>query len=624
MTIEQAFQQAVEHQQRGRLDLAVTAYQQALAINANIPALHFNLANVLTQLRRFDEAIASYRNTLALNPRIAEAQYNLGTALMHTGRPDQAVAAYRQAASLSPDHAQTYNNLGIALQELGRVDEALAAFAQAVAKDPKLAPAQSNQGNVLARLGRLDEAVAAYEKAIALRPDHAEVHDNLANSLKHLGRPDDAATVFRRAMAMRPDNARIHSDYLLSLLYHPDFDAAALLGEFRQWDGRHGRPLRAGIAKHENDRNGERRLKIGYVSADFRDHVIGWNLLPVLAAHDHAQFEIVYYANVARPDRITERYRGMADQWRDIARMTDNAAAKLIRDDRIDILVDLSLHTGGNRLLVFARKPAPVQVSYAGYPGGTGLSAIDYRLTDPYLDPPGQGDDQYVEQSIRLRDTFLCFDPAMGDLPEVLEPGPLPAHANGFVTFGSLNAFGKINDGVLRLWAKVLSQVPNSRLRLLAPPGSARRRVTAVLGDGGIAPERIGFVERQSRANYFRVYQTIDIGLDTLPYNGHTTSLDSMWMGVPVVTLLGQTIVGRLGWSELSNLGLTELAATDERQFISIAAGLAADLPRLAGLRASLRQRMAESPLTDARRFTRSMEVAYRDIWKRWCSQAGA
>jgi len=288
----------------------------------------------------------------------------------------------------------------------------------------------------------------------------------------------------------------------------------------------------------------------------------------------------------------------------------------MVRADRIDVLVDLSLHMAHHRLLVFARKPAPVQVSWLGYPSTTGLETIDYRLTDPFLDSVGAADSCYSEKSARLPETFWCYDP----LNETLFPNDLPALRNGFIRFGCLNNFCKVNDGVLELWAKVLAAVAASRLLLLAPLGSARQKVLESFSRCGIESQRIEFVDFAARSKYLELYHRIDLGLETFPYNGHTTSLDSLWMGVPVVTLVGATAVGRAGWSQLSNLGLTELAAHAPQDFVRIASELANDLPRLSELRSTLRQRMATSPLMDAPRFARNIEAAYRRIWKDWRS----
>jgi predicted O-linked N-acetylglucosamine transferase (SPINDLY family) len=340
-------------------------------------------------------------------------------------------------------------------------------------------------------------------------------------------------------------------------------------------------------------------------------------MLPIVREHDSGQVEIYFYSDAVDPDFMTGKFRGLADSWRDTASFTHEALAEQIRADQIDILVDLTLHMSGSRLLSFARKPARVQLTYGGYPSSTGLQAMDYRLTDPYLDPPGVGDELYAEQSVRLPDCFWCYVPD-GPQPDV---SALPSDHVGVITFGCLNNFSKVNDDVLRTWAQVMRHVERSRLLLLAPAGSARQRTLHVLAAQGISPDRVEFTPHQPLASYLKTYDRIDIGLDTFPYNGHTTSLDSFWMGVPVVTLVGRAAVGRAGWSLLSNLGLTELAATHEAQFISTAVELAQDRPRLHRLRHELRSRMLQSPLTDSRRFAGNLESVYRSIWRRWCEK---
>ena len=346
---------------------------------------------------------------------------------------------------------------------------------------------------------------------------------------------------------------------------------------------RHADALRRFARPHANQRSAARRLRVGYVSPDLRNHVVGWNLLPLLRHHDHGQYEVRCYADVARPDRFTDRLRSCTDGWSNVVGWSDAGLADKIRDDEIDILVDLSLHSAGNRLLLFAREPAPVQVTFMGYPGTTGLTAIDYRLTDHYLDPPGHGDDCYAEESVRL-ESFWCYEPLEGGPAE----GDLPAVTKGYVTFGCLSNFCKINASVLALWAQVLRAVDGSRLKLLAPQGTCRRWALDLLEQEGVSRGRVDFVDGQARWDYLAVYRGIDIGLDTLPYNGHNTSLDSFWMGVPVVSLVGQTVVGRAGLSMLSNLGLSDLVADQPQQFVDIAARLAADVPRLAELRATV------------------------------------
>jgi len=607
---------AIALQAKGQLDDAIVAFRQAIRLRPESPDSHNNLGIALQDKGQLDEAIASFRQALRLKPYYAEAHYNLGIPLQAKSRLDEAVASYRRATQLKPDFALAHSNLGNALSEMGQLDEAIASHRQAVRFKPDYADAHYNLGIGLQHKGQLDEAIAAHRQAVALRPAWAEAHNNLGHALKASGQLDEAIDAYRQAISLKPDFAEAHSNLVFTLNYHPGYDAKTIQGELRHWSGQHADPLKKFIRPHTNDRDPERRLRIGYVSPDFCQHVVGRNLLPLLSRHNHGQMEIFCYANVVRPDGLTEQFRRYADVWHSIVKLSDSQAADLIRQDRIDILVDLALHTAGNRLGVFAYKPAPLQATFAGYPGSTGLNTIDYRLTDPYLDPPGLNDPFYSETSYRLPHSFWCYDPLVAEIAV----NALPAQSQGFLTFGCLSNFCKVNEQVLQLWAQVLKTVSNSRLLLLAPEGSSRQRILDRLGREGVDPQRVQFVAKQSRSEYLHTYNRIDMGLDTLPYNGHTTSLDSFWMGVPVVTLVGQTVVGRAGLSQLTNLGLPELIAQTPKQYAQIVAALAGDLPGLAELRRTLRPRMLASPLCDGQTFARSIEAAFRLIWRQWCA----
>lgn len=605
---------------RGELDEAMAAYRQAIRLKPGNPEAHYNLGNALRDRGDLEGASAAYRQAGALRPDFAEAHCNLGNVLHTRGHPEEALAAYRRALALKPDLAEVYCNLGRVLWEQGQLEEAGVALRQAIALQPTIAEAHSNLGNVLKEQEHLEEALAAYRRALALKPDDAEVHNNLGNVLKDMGQMNEAVAACRRAIELKPDYIAADSNLIYMLHYHPAYDAGGIARELKRWERQHAAPLRAGLEPHGNDRAPERRLRIGYVSADFWTHASIFFLLPLLAHHDPQQVEVFAYALVPRPDEATRRIQRHVDHWRNTRGRSDDEVARQIRADRIDILVDLKLHTAHNQLPVFARKPAPVQVTWLGYPGSTGLRTIDYRLSDPYLDPPGGDESVYSEETIRLPDNFWCYDPLAGGEISV---NPLPALKTGGVTFGCLNNFCKINEVGLRLWDRVLRAVPTSRLMLLAPEGSCRQRTLDLLTGEGIEASRITFAARVPRRQYLELYHRIDVGLDSLPYNGHTTSLDSFWMGVPVVTLVGRTAVGRAGWGQLMNLQLPELVARTAEAYVRIAAGLAGDLPRLANLRATLRPRMERSPLMDGLRFTRNVEAAYRVMWRKWCEMAG-
>jgi len=637
-------------QSQGRLDEAITGYQRALSLRADYPEALINLGNVWRTKRQFDQAIACYQRALEFRPDYADACNNLGNAWKDKGRLDLAIASYQRAIALQPQFAQAYTNLGNAWYDLGQLDraidfhqralainsrmvethvnlgnawrdknqldKAIACHQKALALSPDCADAHHNLGVVLQEKGQIDQSIACYQRALAIKPDLVEAHSNLGNAWKDQGQLDHAIACFERALALDPQYVVACDNLLTTLQYHPRSDARSLFDANQNWSRQYAQPLQRFQQPHGNGRDPERRLRIGYVSADFCDNVCALYILPLLHHHDRGKFDVACYAQVAFPDSFTKRMRDCVPHWRSIMGLSDAQAASLVREDQIDILIDLKLHTAQNRLLVFAHKPAPIQVTWLGYPGTTGMDSIDYRLTDPCLDPPGLDDAFYSERSIRLPDTFWCYDPLSGE-PDV---NALPCQQNEFVTFGCLNNFCKINIDVLGLWGRVLSAVPGSRLLLLAPQGSARQPLLDRLAADGIDSSRIECVARQPRPEYLHTYHRIDIALDTFPYNGHTTSLDSFWMGVPVITLAGKTAVGRAGVSQLTNLGLTELIAHTPEQYVQKTVDLATDRPRLAGLRAELRHRMQTSPLMDAARFARSIENAYRTMWRTWCA----
>ena len=603
-------------QMLGKLDEAVGSYQRALALNAEFAEAHGNLGSAWHAQGRLEEAAAAHRRALALKPGYAEAHCNLGIILRAQGKLEEAILASQRALALKPDFAAAHNNLGVAFNEQGKVGEAIACFQRALELKPDFDEALNNLGVAWHAQGNLDEAVASLRCALELKPDYAEAQSNLGTAYKDQGKLREAIACHRRALELKPESWAIHGSLLYTLWFCPDLDSRAIYEEHCQWTRLRGLLVAEEPARHFNDADPECRLRIGYISPDFRTHCQALFTAPLFSAHDQQQFEMVCYSDVACPDLVTERLRSSASQWREIHGLADEKVARLVQQDQIDILVDLTMHMAKGRPLVFARRPAPVQVCWLAYPGTTGNPAIAYRLTDPFLDPPGQSDSYYSEESVRLADTFWCYDPLAAGPPV----NSLPALTKGQITFGCLNNFCKVNAGVLRLWARTLRAVEGSRLLLLAPTGSSRAWVVEVFEQEGVARERITFVNRRPRDQYLAVYHHIDIGLDTLPYNGHTTSLDALWMGVPVVTIVGQTVVGRAGLSQLNNLGLPEFIAHSPDEFVQIAAATASDLNRLNHLRGALRARMESSPLMDAPRFARSIEAAYRTLWQRWCA----
>jgi protein O-GlcNAc transferase len=533
--------------------------------------------------------------------------------LRAAGKIREAIEVYRQGILAAPAYAPNYCHLGEALFETGQILESIAACRQALRIRPDFPEAWFALGFALAARGDLDEAVSCYQKVIELRPDVPEAHNNLGNALKMLGDIPGACRAYQSALAANPNYAVAHSNLIMTVMYLEKWSPAAILAEMKRWDQRHGAPLRPSILPHTNDPSPDRRLRIGYVSSDLCDHLAGRNILPLLREHNRSEFEIFCYASVRRPDRFTNWCRGFVDVWRDILALDDADAAQTIRQDKIDILIDFAGHMGQTRLGIFARKPAPVQATFGGYPGGTGLATMDYRITDPYLDPPRTTDGQYVEKLIHLKRSWWCYDL---EAMEVTDPvGPPPAESGGHVTFGCLNNYPKISDQDLHLWKRLLEEVKDSRLMLLTPPGTQATRVLSAMGKEA---DRVVFVKPRLRPLYLKLYHGIDLFLDTLPYNGHTTAMDALSMGVPVVTRPGPTAVGRAGVSILTNLGLPELIARDDDDYLRITRQLAADLPRLAQMRRTMRARMKASVLTDAPGFARDIEGVYRQMWRQW------
>lgn len=583
----------------------------------------FALAQQHHQAGRLAEAEPLYRQILAVMPRHADALHFLGMIASQTGRNDVAVELMRQSLALAPRNAVFHDNLGTVLRELGRLDEAIACSQRALALDPNEAVTHNNLGNALRDQFRLSEAISCFDRALVLRPDYPEAVNNRGIALAEAGRLSEALAAHRRALELKPEWPDARSSLLLNLHYFAGIDPREIAAEHRRWGDIHARPLKARIESHANDPTPERRLRIGYVSPDFRNHPVAFFIEALLARHDRLQVEVFCYANMARDDVVTARLRQHADHWRSIAGMSDENAAALIRADRIDVLVDLAGHTADHRLLVFARKPAPVQVTWLGYCDTTGMDVMDFRMTDAHADPVGVADELHTERLVRLPCAW-CYTPQPG-VPEV---SPLPAAELGVVTFGCFNNLAKVNDEVLASWAEVLGRVPGSRL--LLKTGALREALPRELllerlARDGVSAERVEFSGAlPTLAAHLEAYRRVDVALDPFPYHGTTTTCEALWMGVPVVTLAGAHHAARVGVSLLHAVGLEEFIARDRAKYVELAVRLGSDLARLAELRATLRERMKRSRLLDARAFARDMEAAYREMWREWCAKPGA
>jgi protein O-GlcNAc transferase len=629
------------------------ALKQAADIDPdNIDAIVL-LGRVLTALGQPREAVVAFRRAIAKAPAAAIAWRLMAPALYAIGSRESATGAFDYSDHLQPVTAADYNALGAHLLGERRALEAEAAFRRAIKYEPEDGTLYQNLATALAFQDRLGEAVdimrrgteltpdavgvwnmltvfenaaghydqarAAAGRAIALRPSSPDSLTNLAGIRLEEGDAASALTLLEAVLDVMPGHRSAGDTYLLARHYidsNPKETLQSALGI--------GAHLSRGIADasgFDNSRDPERRLRIGYVSADFHRHSCASFLRALLPSHDPRAIEVVAYSdNIADDEITTELQRGTA-AWRRISGLNDAAAAELIRGDRIDILVDLAGHTSGNRLSVFARKPAPIQVSWLGYPGTTGIAEIDYRITDGTADPPEQTDGCYSEALWRLPGCFLAF------APDPSSPEPAERTGLGGPLFGSFNHLPKITPDVVAVWSRILHAVPSAQLLLKARrlgETATQARYAALFAQHGITPERLEFAPWQAdAAAHLDLYRRVDLALDPFPYNGTTTTCEALWMGVPVLTLAGAQHAGRVGASLLQTVGMSELVATSADDYVSRAISLATDAGRLDGLRKDLRERMRKSPLCDGREFARRFETALREMWRAWCRKEG-
>ncbi len=531
----------------------------------------------------------------------------------------EAMGCWRTVIALQPENMQAQHNLGLAFHVLEQYEEAVAQFQKNLRSNPDYAESYHGLGCSWKQLYRPEKAAESFRKALHLKPGLVQAHNDLGMIYKGQGKPDMAIACFREALRIAPNYTEAHSNLLLAMHYVPNYDASIVFHEHCLWAETHAAALKPCNA-HTNVRDPQRRLRIGYISPDLRTHSVAFFFAPLLANHDAENFEVVCYADVARRDHVTGYFQSIAQKWRDICKLSNDAVARLIMQDRIDILVDLAGHTGRRRMLILARKPAPVQVTYLGYPDTTGLSTIDYRITDGWADPPGETEQLHTEELFRLPRGFLCYR-SVEDSPAV---APLPASIHGHITFGSFNNLAKITPEVIAVWASILRAVPGSRLMLKSKSledEATVKRYEELFSKEGISAARLDFAGWVSViGDHIETYRHVDIALDPFPYNGATTTCEALWMGVPVIVLAGSAHAGRVGVSLLNQIELPELIATNSEDYIAMAVALAENPKRLALLRKDLRTRMQDSPLCDGQAFARDVEEAYREMWRRWCA----
>lgn len=631
----------------GDLAAAEACYRQAICVAPRYADAHNNLGLALTRQGLTEAGLASFRHALTLEPRLVQAYLNAGNSERSLGHFEEALRLYVKASSIAPEDASARNNLGALLRDLGRTAEAMESFEAAIQLNPGLAEAHYNRGDLCHELGRLgdaleslaeairyqpgfadalntmgivyreqgqfDRAQTCFDQALALRPDFARAHNNLGTLALDRGRQAEAYAHFRQALAIDLGYSEAHSNLLFAMQYDASCSSAELFSAHVEFGERIEAPLRPAWPAHRSRRDPDRQLRVGFVSGDFRAHPVGYFLENVLSHLDRQLIDITLFPTAGKSDAVTDRLRALELGWHSLLGLSDEQAARHITDAHIDILVDLSGHTAGNRLPVFARKPAPVQVSWL-YFSSTGMCAMDYLLCDRHVVPSAEA--RYlVETPYHLPDSYLCFTPPR----EEVAVDFLPATVNGYITFGAFNNLVKMNPAVVALWARTLQAVPGSRLFMKAgqlDDGDVRAGVVERFAVQGISAERLILEGASPRIDYLSCYNRVDVALDPFPFPGGTTTVEALWMGVPVITRAGQRFISHAGESILHTAGLDDWVARDDEGYIAIARRFASNLPQLAALRAGLRQRFLASPLCDGPRFARNLETAFRAMWQ--------
>ncbi len=614
----------------GQLAEALACYRRALAADPGSASACLNQGNALQGLGEHSAAIASYRQALALDAESAPAWLNLGNAMMlmssrsQSERRDflqEAEAAYRSALRVRPEWAEAWFGLACALEAIPAVEEACIAYRRALENEPGLTTASFNLSDLLAeqhvKRNEISAARQVLNEALEKHPGQTRLLARLADLERDSGRIHESLRLLRQMVANSPDYLPTHSSLLFSLNFLPEISSAELF-EAHAAFGRQVEAQRP-LPEAANTREPQRRLKVGYVSADFRRHPVAVFMLPVLRNHAREAVEVYSYSNLRDGDAMSEKLREASDHWRDIIELDDKVVANIIREDGIDILVDLSGHTNGGRMVLFALKPAPVQMTWLGYLGTTGLSRMDYRLCDARTDPIGVAEARHTEALLRLPDTQWCYESQLGRS----ETTPLPYLSRGYWTFGSFNNGLKLNDAVFAVWAQVLHGIPKSRLRIFSMENEEiRNRARVSLAKHGITTDRVDLIERIPVDEYFASFGGVDVALDSFPYSGGTTTCDTLLMGLPVATIAGERTIARSGVSLLTAIGLEDWVAESAQDLTALLRRQLAEPERLAVLRAELPARMRASALMDAPRFTRNLEQLYREAWQRWCTSA--
>ncbi|MDJ0626575.1 MAG: tetratricopeptide repeat protein [Candidatus Caenarcaniphilales bacterium] len=610
------------YKEQGDFELSAATYEKVISINSNHAEAHNNLGNLLQDTRDFANAIKHYQKAIQIKPNYPAALSNLGNALCEIGYFKDAIICQQKAISLKADYAEAHSNLGNAFQAVGLIDDAEKSYKRAIEIRPNLAETLNNLGTVYKDKGRLTDAIECYKKALEIKENYPYAFSNLGVSLKSKGLVKEAIQVYRKAIEINPSLVAAHSNLLLTLNYVDYLSPQEIYEEHLNWATIHSNKQKR-FSQYKQSLEPNRKIKIAYVSPDFKNHSVAYFIEPILSNHQKERFEVTCYSGVTNPDDTTFRLKSYVDNWVNIFGFDDEKLAQKIYEDQIDILVDLSGHTSDNRVLAFSFKPAPVQLTYIGYPNTTGMESMDYRLVDSISDPKGESDQLHSEELIRILGSFLCYSPPE-NIPDI---GILPAKQNGYITFASFNNLAKITNKVIELWSKILKHLPSSKLIIknhsLTDEDTANY-YSSVFESYGIEANRIEFHGWiKSKTEHLGLYNQVDIALDTFPYNGTTTTCEALLMGVPVVTFPGDVHASRVGASLLTSAGLNEFIAENEDGYINKVLALSKDIDQLASCRETLRKTILQSSLCNGSEFTKKLENIYQNIWSSYCQKEG-
>ncbi|XP_061366737.1 probable UDP-N-acetylglucosamine--peptide N-acetylglucosaminyltransferase SPINDLY [Gastrolobium bilobum] len=613
---------------RGDLEAAITCYERCLAVSPNFEIAKNNMAIALTDLGTkvklegdINRGVAFYKKALYYNWHYADAMYNLGVAYGEMLKFDMAIVFYELAFHFNPHCAEACNNLGVIYKDRDNLDKAVECYQLALSIKPNFSQSLNNLGVVYTVQGKMDAAASMIEKAIIANPTYAEAYNNLGVLYRDAGDIAQSINAYEQCLKIDPDSRNAGQNRLLAMNYIDEGIDDTLFEVHREW-GRRFMRLYPQYTSWDNSKDPERPLVIGYVSPDYFTHSVSYFIEAPLVYHDYTNYKVIVYSAVVKADAKTIKFREKVLKkggiWKDIYGIDEKKVANMVREDQVDILVELTGHTANNKLGMMACRPAPIQVTWIGYPNTTGLPTIDYRITDSLADPP-ETKQKHVEELLRLPESFLCYTPS----PEAGPVCPTPALSNGFITFGSFNNLAKITPKVLQVWARILCAIPNSRLVVKCKPfccDSVRQRFLSTLEQLGLEPLRVDLLPLiLLNHDHMQAYSLMDISLDTFPYAGTTTTCESLYMGVPCVTMAGSVHAHNVGVSLISKVGLERLIAKNEDEYVQLALQLASDISALQNLRTSLRDLMSKSPLCDGANFILGLESTYRKVWLRYC-----